>query len=125
MVHRYFDNKSYPFYFAKPLSSGSRYNYLEFFEKNLSHLQPILFNSDCLILSFQTNVMKITKPCKVIPKSVMYQTDEYGKVHEHINVVQKMPITINSFKYKLNLKDGECLLKGLFYNIIHIYIYMS
>lgn len=56
------------------------------------------------IRRFQTNMRKIRSPCRVLPKSVTNQRN-FGPptAKETSSIAQLIPITMNSFKYKLNL----------------------
>lgn len=68
---------------------------------------PNRFNSNLLIFFLHTNMMKMIAPCKEFIILVGYQTISDTKstsINHAINSkIQVIPITMNSFKYILNL----------------------
>lgn len=97
---------------------------VEFLENIPRSWQPNRFSSSRLIFSFHTKIMKIMRPCRVFVKSVRYQTyigALLSNSHDTISIDQFMPITINSFKYRLNLRMNVFV--SIFFVLMTIYYY--
>lgn len=78
---------------------------VEFLERTLLSRQANLLTSSRLMLSFQTKIKKMITPCRVFVRSVRYQMNAglLLQSHDAISIDQLIPITMNSFRYRLNL----------------------